>query len=264
VDLGTPVIPPDDHGLVGDGVFEAIKVRDGIPFALTRHLRRLAVSADGLGIEFEAESVQAGIDAILSASSPMDAECWLRVTVTGGSALMGTGGVGTPTIITAVAPMAVRPPVAKVVVVPWTRNAGGPTAGLKTISYADNVIALRHAHKRGADEAIFGNTDGRLCEGTGSNVVVAVGGRLLTPSLRSGCLAGVTRELLLEWLPELGEADIPLSALAEAEEGFLTSTSRDVHPIARVNDSLLPSAPGPLTSRAMEVFAAGASKHHDP
>jgi branched-chain amino acid aminotransferase len=265
VDFGTPVLRPDDHGLVGDGVFEAIKVRDGVPFALTRHLRRLAASAGGLGIQFEADEVRAAIDSILSASSPMDPECWLRLTVTGGSAPMGSGGVGaTPTIIAAVAPMARWSPTANVVVAPWTRNAGGPTAGLKTISYADNVIALRHAHQRGADEAIFANTDGRLCEGTGSNVVVAIGGRLLTPPLRSGCLAGVTRELLLEWLPELEEADLPLSALAKADEAFLTSTSRDVHPIASVDGALLPSVPGPLTTRAMEVFAARASKHHDP
>ena len=113
---------------------------------------------------------------------------WLRITVTGGSAPMGTGAVGVrPTIIGAVAPMAPWPPTTDVVVAPWRRNEYGPTTGLKTISYADNVIAHRYAHAQGADEAVFANTRGQLCEGTGTNVVLAVDGRLVTPTLSSGC-----------------------------------------------------------------------------
>ena len=112
--------------------------------------------------------------------------------MTGGSAPMGTGAVGVrPTVIAAVAPMAPWPPTTDVVVAPWRRNEYGPTTGLKTISYADNVIAHRYAHAQGADEAVFANTRGQLCEGTGTNVVLAVDGRLVTPTLSSGCLAGV-------------------------------------------------------------------------
>jgi branched-chain amino acid aminotransferase len=190
---------------------------------------------------------------------------WLRVTVTGGSAPMGTGAVGSkPTVIGAVAPMAPWPSTTDVVVAPWRRNEYGPTTGLKTISYADNVIAHRYAHAAGADEAVFANTRGQLCEGTGTNVVVAVDGRLVTPTLAAGCLAGVTRELLLEWVPEIEEFDVPVTALAEAAEAFLTSTSRNVHPIRRVGERELAGAPGPLTRHALEVWERNAARDIDP
>ena len=117
---------------------------------------------------------------------------WLRITVTGGSAPMGTGSVGTrPTIVAAVAPMAAWGATTDVVIAPWLRNERAPSAGLKTISYADNVIAYRYAHRHHADEAVFANTQGQLCEGTGTNVAVAYDGRMVTPTLAAGCLPGV-------------------------------------------------------------------------
>jgi branched-chain amino acid aminotransferase len=136
-------------------------------------------------------------------------------------------------------------------------------AGLKTVSYAENVVALRFARQRGAEEAIFGNVAGRLCEGTGTNVYIAVGGRMLTPPLTSGCLAGVTRELLLE-LGVVEEQDLPLAALAEADEAFLTSSTRDVQAIASVDASPLPAAPGPLTKAAADAFRDLQERNVDP
>jgi branched-chain amino acid aminotransferase len=259
------VLRPDDHCLVGDGAFEAIKVLDGRPFALTRHLRRLAASAAPLGIDVDLATIHAAVDALMRTEQASISPSWLRITVTGGSTPMGSGAVGArPTIVAAVAPMAPWPATTDVVIAPWTRNESSPTAGLKTISYADNVIALRHAHRAGSDEAVFANTQGQLCEGTGSNVFVAHRGQLVTPTLASGCLAGVTRELLLEWFPEIIESDVPISALAQADEAFLTSTSRDVHPIARVDGVELAAAPGPLTAKATEAWSANAARHHDP
>ena len=87
---------------------------------------------------------------------------------------------------------------------PWVRNERSATAGLKTTSYAENVVALDRAHAEGGSEALFANTRGELCEGTGSNVVVVVDDELVTPPLSSGCLAGITRELLLEWAADEG------------------------------------------------------------
>ena len=114
-------------------------------------------------------------------------------------------------------------------------------AGAKTISYAENVVALAHAHERGADEAILANTVGALCEGTGTNVFVVQGGRVRTPSLSTGCLAGITRELVLE-LIDVEETDALTSAdLRGADEAFLTSSTRDVHPIASVDGAALPA-----------------------
>ncbi len=264
VGLGEPAITANDHGLtVGDGVFETAKVVDGVPFALTRHLRRLEGSARGLALTIDVDTVRRGVQEVLAADPVAFGR--LRITVTGGpSPLASDRGSAGPTYVVAVA--AATPPAgpAAVVTVPWVRNDRGAVAGLKTTSYAENVVALAHAHSAGAHEAIFANTRGNLCEGTGTNVFVVVAGRLVTPPLSSGCLAGVTRDLLLAWLPDVEERDVPLSALAEAPEAFLTSSLRDVHPIALVDGAPLPAAPGPLTQRAAEVFAARAAQDVDP
>jgi branched-chain amino acid aminotransferase len=260
-----PVLRADDHALVGDGAFEAIKVLDGQPFALTRHLDRLHRSLAPLGIELDRDQVHTAIAALMATPQAAVSPSWLRITITGGSAPMGTGSVGTrPTLVAAVAPMAPWPPTTDVIIAPWRRNEFGPTTGLKTISYADNVIAYRYAHANGADEAVFANTRGQLCEGTGTNVVLAVDGALVTPTLASGCLAGVTRELLLEWVPEIEERDVPVEALAEASEAFLTSTSRNVHPIRRVGEQELVAAPGPLTRHAIDAWERNSAKGIDP
>jgi branched-chain amino acid aminotransferase len=259
-----PVILANDHGLVvGDGVFETCEVRDGVVFALTRHLRRLRSSAEGLGLSFDEPSVRAGIDAVL-AERPAWAR--LRITVTGGPSPYGSErGGGPPTILVATGEMHAWPPTTAVAVVPWTRNERSATAGLKTTSYADNVVALAWAKRHGADEAIFANTRGTLCEGTGSNVFVEYDGRLVTPPLASGCLGGITRELLLEWLPgEIDERELPIGVLAAAREAFITSSTRGVLPIRAVDGTALPDAPGPLTARAAEVFARRSAETPDP
>ncbi|MGB6454407.1 MAG: aminotransferase class IV, partial [Streptosporangiaceae bacterium] len=184
--------------------------------------------------------------------------------ITGGIGPLGSerGNSG----LTAVVALAEQRPPADfvdVAVVPWPRNELGALAGLKTTSYAENVRALGYAAERDAGEAIFANTAGNLCEGTGTNVFVVVGGRLVTPPLAAGCLAGVTRALVLEWVGG-AEEDLPLSALTEADEAFLTGTTRDVQPIRKVNGSTLAVVPGPVTRKAAEVFGTRAAESPDP
>jgi branched-chain amino acid aminotransferase len=254
-----------DHGLVvGDGVFETVKVRAGVPFALTRHLRRLASSAAGIGLPPpDLDQIRAGAMAVAQAGKDLPLGR-LRITVTGGIAPLGSERGGSPlTAVVALGPQKPAADTADVVTVPWTRNERGALAGLKTTSYADNVLALTYARERGGNEAIFANTVGNLCEGTGANVFLVTGGRLVTPPLAAGCLAGVTRALVLEWVGAT-EEDVPLEALATAEEAFLTGTTRDVQPIRRVNGSLLAAAPGPVTKKAAEVFAMRAAESPDP
>jgi branched-chain amino acid aminotransferase len=259
------VLRPDDHALVGDGAFEAIKVIDARPFALTRHLARLRRSLDALGIDLDLDSVHAATAALMQTPQARVSPSWLRITVTGGSAPMGTGSVGTrPTIVAAVTPMAAWGATTDVVIAPWLRNERAPSAGLKTISYADNVIAYRYAHRHHADEAVFANTQGQLCEGTGTNVAVAYDGRMVTPTLAAGCLPGVTRELLLEWTPDFEDLDVPIEALESAPEAMLTSTSRDVHPVRRVGTTELAKAPGPLTRHLIDVWNTNAGRDIDP
>jgi branched-subunit amino acid aminotransferase/4-amino-4-deoxychorismate lyase len=255
VDPEQPVLRADDHGFtVGDGVFETMKVVGGRPFALHRHLRRLAVSAAGLGIEVDLDVVRAAVEAVLVADGSPSLR--LRVTVTGGPSPFGTDrGAAIPTLLVSTSPPSTWPATADVAIVPWTRNERAATAGLKTTSYADNVVALRLAHERGAGEAILANSVGELCEGTGSNVFVGVDGELVTPPPSSGCLLGITRELIIEWLGDVAERALPIDALATADEAFLASSTRDVQPIRAVDGQLLPAAPGPLTRRAIEEFA---------
>jgi branched-chain amino acid aminotransferase len=269
VDAQAATVRADDRGLlVGDGVFETMKVLGGVPFALTRHLDRLRRSADGmlLGLPpdgYIRDAIRAALAANAGALPGGDAR--LRVTVTAGSGgPMGSArGDADPTLIVSVGPLPAYAAPAAVVTVPWPVNERAATVGLKTISYADNVVALAYARERGGDEAILGNTAGMLCEGSGTNVFLAWGGRLVTPPLSAGCLAGVTRGLLLEWA-DAEEADVPLGALAEADEAFLASTTRDVHPIASVDGRPLPLVPGPLTRAAAEAFARSAATKIDP
>ena len=253
-----------DHGMtVGDGVFETVKAIDGRPFALGRHLDRLARSARGLGLPAPDRGlVQQACAEVLEANPvPLGR---LRITYTGGVAPLGSDrGDSGPTLVVALGPVTRRADTTAVITVPWTRNEHSAVAGLKTTSYAENVVALARAHEYGASEAVFGNTSGRLCEGTGSNVFVVLEGRLLTPPLASGCLAGVTRALVLQWL-DAEEADLPLSVLRDAEEVFLTGTLRDIQGVSRVDERELPGAPGPVTAKAMAVFAERAAADLEP
>jgi branched-chain amino acid aminotransferase len=253
-----------DHGFtVGDGVFETAKVEGGVAFALTRHLDRLERSAGGLGLDVDMALVRRAVDAVLAHHD--DDRARIRITVTGGRSPLGSGrGTARPTLVVAAGPLHEWAPTASVVTVPWTRNERAATAGLKTTSYADNVVALAFAAERGGEEAIFGNTAGLLCEGTGTNVFCAVDGQLVTPPLSSGCLPGVTRALLLEWLPDVVEADLPLAGLSAVPEAFLTSSTRDIQPIAVVDGVPLAAAPGPLTQSAMEVWARRSAANPDP
>ncbi|HEV7932135.1 MAG TPA: aminodeoxychorismate lyase [Actinomadura sp.] len=254
-----------DHGiLVGDGVFETIKVVRGEPFALTRHLERLSRSATGLGLPAPDEDAlrQGTLDVL--AEAPQWPLGRIRLTYTSGSGPLGSDrGSEGPTAVIIAAEQKVFPAAADVTVVPWPRNERGPLSGLKTTSYADNAVALAYAKKRGGGEAIFGNLAGNLCEGTGSNVFVVRNGRLTTPPLTSGCLAGVTRALTLEWCGG-EEEDLPLEEFYEVDEAFLTSTTRDIQPIRAIDGVVLLTAPGPVTRKAMEVFGTNGAEHLDP
>jgi branched-chain amino acid aminotransferase len=257
-------ISPFDHGLLtGDGVFETLKVYAGRPFAVRRHLERLARSAGGLRLALpDASRLRDALDAVVAGNRFGDAR--LRITVTGGPSPLGSErGSAAPTVIVAGAPLGPQTEPADVAVVPWPRNERGALAGLKTISYGENVVALAHARERDASEAIFGNLAGNLCEGTGTNVFVGIGGRLITPPLASGCLQGVTRDLVLE-ITDAVEEDVPLASFARADEAFLTSTTREVQPIRAVDRRPLPAAPGPLTRAAADAFAALIARDIDP
>lgn len=263
------VVPVTDHGLtVGDGVFETMKVLDGTPFALSRHLRRLWRSAGALGLDvgLSDDELRAACTAVISAARSAGAEVGrLRLTVTGGPGPAGSErGTDGATVLLVTGPRPTWAPTAAVATVPFTRNPTGGLAGVKSTSYAENVLALARAHEAGAGEAIFADVQGRLSEGTGSNVVVGRGGRLLTPSLATACLAGITRELVLEVCDVEETEALTLDDLRQADEAFLTSSTRDVQPISAVDGVALGAAPGPLTKAAMSAFADLQARSLDP
>ncbi|MFD9860417.1 aminotransferase class IV [Streptomyces alboflavus] len=263
-DLDSARVSVLDHGLtVGDGVFETVKAVAGRPFALTRHLDRLARSARGLGLpEPDLDEVRRACAVVLDAN--LMALGRMRITYTGGLSPLGSDrGDQGPTLVVALGEAARRPDSTAVITVPWTRNERGALTGLKTTSYAENVVALARATEQGATEALFANTVGQLCEGTGSNVFVVLDGEIHTPPVSSGCLAGITRALAVEWTGA-HETDLPLDVLDRADEVFLTSTLRDVQGVHRVDDRQLPGAPGPVTAKAMRFFDERAGDDLDP
>ncbi|MDP9219661.1 MAG: aminotransferase class IV [Actinomycetota bacterium] len=268
-DADEPVLLANDHGLtVGDGVFETCKILRGEVYALTRHLNRLARSAAGLALpEPDLDRIRAGVAELLAAEQPI-AFGRLRITVTGGSGPLGSErlpGAGTCVLQAA----AQEPPAATgaAVVVPWVRNERSAVAGIKTTSYAENVVALAYAKARGASEALLANSRGDLCEGTGSNVFVAVGGELVTPPLSAGPLAGISRGLLLEWAADSGlpvrEGSLPIEILGQAATVLLTSSIRDVQPVHSLDGRAL-DVDSELAVRAVSLFAERAADGMDP
>jgi len=269
-----------DHGFtVGDGVFETLRTTvvanvGIVPFAMDRHLSRLAVSAAGMGMPAP-DPVQVG-DALLAvceANPELAGGGRLRVTYTSGAGPLGSDRTAGGSTLTVAASRAVPSPESTVLALsPWPRNESSPLAGLKSTSYAENVIALARARSVGAGEALLANLAGNVCEGTGSNVFVVLAGQVVTPPLSSGCLAGITRGLVLEWCADAGidvvEEDRPLSSVRDADEVFITSSTRDVHPVS----SIVGADGGPLwsagsremTDVVAREFAARASGGWNP
>jgi len=279
-------ISPLDRGLtVGEGVFETCLITGGRVFAITRHLRRLSGALDALGIaigetgaELRAALPSAVQDVMLHYQrSYGQADGRLRITVTSGIAQLGTRAAPapeppTPTVTIAAAPESLASKT-RVVRSPWVRNERSPVVGLKTISYVDNTMALQDARKRGADEALLANTVGELCEGTTSNVFVEMDGELLTPGLGSGCLPGITRELVLEWGVEAGlpireacPGELPFTVLDEIAAGgghlAVSSSGCNLQPVIWLDGATLTQ--GPLSITASDLMTRLVPERIDP
>jgi len=255
-----------DHGFtVADGVFETLKVTPLGPVALTRHLRRLGESARSLDLPAPDVDVVHLAVAEVFERWVLDGAALgrLRITYTGGTAPLGSDrGRADPTLVVACADAQPWPETTTVVTVPWVRNERSAVAGAKTTSYAENVVALKRARDQGASEALMANTVGDLCEGTGTNVFVVIGGRVVTPPLESGCLAGITRELVIEWF-DVAEETLPMEVLHQADELFVTSSTRDLHPVVRMDERVWASA-GPVAMSMRQDFARRLAEQIDP
>lgn len=262
-------ISPFDHGfIVGDGVFETLVARNGSPFTPTRHWKRLCASCEAMGMVPPAfEICLQAMHEIMRANDLADAR--VRVTITSGDGPLGSDRGDSAATMTVVAtPLKPWPPTESVITLQWRRNERGALAGIKSTSYAENVRALALAHAKGAGEAVFANTRDELCEGTGTNIFVVVNGRVQTPPLSSGCLAGVTRVLTLEACAAAGipaeETALPIGVLTSCDEAFLTSSTRDVHPLAKIDQREMPGSSGVMTQRVMKAFQDFVAGRVDP
>ncbi|HBJ86949.1 MAG TPA: 4-amino-4-deoxychorismate lyase, partial [Verrucomicrobiales bacterium] len=193
----------------------------------------------------------------------------VRVTLTSGDGPLGSDRGESPATMTAAAtPLKPWPPTETVITVPWPRNERGALTGIKSTSYAENVRALALAHAQGAGEALFANTRDELCEGTGTNIFIVAGGRVQTPPLSSGCLAGVTRGLVIEACQASGipveETDLSITVLKTCDEAFLSSSTRDVHPLARIDERVMPGVSGAVTRKVAQAFRDYVAGRDDP
>ncbi|MEO8693459.1 MAG: aminotransferase class IV [Acidimicrobiales bacterium] len=238
----TPAITALDDGvLVGRGVFETLGIRQGVAFARRRHLQRLQRSAAIVGIVADIARIERGIDAVLARWGARNGR--LRVTATAGGA-----------VVVAASDVLPADAVASVVVSPWPRNERSPLVAAKTTAYVDNALAFEYARERGATEALFLNTRGEVCEGSRTNIFAVCDGRLLTPPLSAGCLAGVTRALVLEY-GGAGEATLDLAQVTAASEAFLTSALRGAQPIAAIDGIAIGDGTRPHGARIARLLA---------
>jgi branched-chain amino acid aminotransferase len=228
-------IPVTDEGLLrGDGAFEVLRLYQGRPFALDEHLERLGRTLDGIRLEADLAALRREIGALLEQAGPADA--LLRLVLTRGGRR-----------IAIVEPLPAHPPVARVKTVTFA-----PTRvldGLKTISYAANMLAGRLAKEEGFDEALFVTPHGRVLEGPTWTFFYVAGGQLLTPPLDDRILASITRRHVFD-VVGASERVTTLDDLRAADEAFIASTVREVLPITAVDAIELPAAPGPVTRAA--------------
>ena len=232
----------DDGVLVGRGVFETLRIDDGRAFFRHRHLARLCASAVIVGVTVDTALVEAGVDAVLARWRSKHGR--LRVTVTAG---------GTTIVSAGAAPEVAA--VATVVSVPWPRNERSPLTAAKATGALDNVLAFEHAQSMGATEALFVNTLGEICEGSRTNVFAVCDGRLVTPPLSAGCLAGVTRALVLEY-GDAVEATFAMDDLRRASEMFLTSSLRGAQPVATIDGAPIGTGEHPQGERIARLLRA--------
>jgi branched-chain amino acid aminotransferase len=133
---------------------------------------------------------------------------------------------------------------------------------VKSTSYAENVRGLRYAAERGASEAVLLNTVGHVCEGTGTNIFLVFGDTIVTPPLSTGPLAGITRELIMEW-SSIEERELTLEEAKRADEVYITSSMRDIQGVERWDNQIF-SPMRPITDAVAVTFAELSQADLDP
>lgn len=229
-------IPATDEGLLrGDGAFEVVRLYGGRPYALAAHLDRLAASAANLRLPIDPAAVRADVARLLAAAGGEPDPGQLRIVLTrGGRRLLLTESLPEH-------PEAIR--LATVTYAPVRL-----LDGIKSLSYAANMLATRLAQERDADEALLVTPHGRVLEAPTSSLFWISDGAVLTPPLSDHILASITRALAIE-LSDAQERSLTLEQLLAADEAFLASTTRELQPVVAVDDHPIGDGkPGPLVA----------------
>lgn len=241
LDASSKVLSPGQVGLLsGWGVFSTIKVVSGVLFAWERHWARMKRDSARMHIPFpgDPDTVLASLERLVEANGVRDATMRIAVVRNRGGMWEGPGITRDYDLIAFTADLKGWGEGVNLAVMPQARHSACPFAGAKILSWAMNLAWLDEAQARGFDEVILLNEHGEISECTSANIFIAEGNRVWTPPLSSGCLPGVTRELLLSEIhaPDIvvGERTFKPSDLEKADEVMITSTTRDLLPVISV------------------------------
>ena len=240
MDVAQARIPVTDEGLLrGDGVFEVVRLYGGRPYALEEHLERMARSAATLRLPFDVDALRRDAGRLLERSEPADGA--LRLVVTRGGRRIGL-----------VEDLHVMPDTVALRTVTYA-----PTRvldGVKSLSYAANMLATRIAQEQGGDEALLVTPHGRVLEGPTTSFFYVLDGALCTPPLADRILDSITRRALFA-VTDIGERITTLDDLGAISEAFLGSSAREVQPVHAIDDIAVPAVPGPVSLAAAEAVA---------
>jgi branched-chain amino acid aminotransferase len=262
-------IPVYDHGfLYGEGVYETLRTYNRVPFLYDRHVRRLRASAGFLQLDvpFSDEGLATWIGDTMEAAGDMQ-EAYIRVLLTRGVGELtyDVRATPVPSLVIIVKPLE-EPPARvfsdgiRIALVPILRNhPGSVNPIIKSNNLLKNALAMQEANRRGAEEGLMCNYRGELSECSQANFFIVRGGVALTPKIDAGLLEGLTRSFLFEIGQDVGvqvrnETLFPKD-LETADEAFITSTTRELSPVTRIDDRVIGSGkPGPVTVKLLEGY----------
>jgi branched-chain amino acid aminotransferase len=263
------VVPVYDHGfLYGEGIYETLRTYNGVPFLYDRHMRRLRASAMHLQLDvpFDDTGLMRKIDETVAAAGEMK-EAYIRVLLTRGVGELTYDPDATPTPSLIIIVKPADEPSARVSdegipisLVPILRNhPGSVNPIIKSNNLLNNALAMQEAYRRGGEEGLMCNYRGELSECSQSNFFMVRGGVVLTPRSAAGLLEGVTRAFLFEVGKEVGvevrEETLYPADLDTAEEAFITSTTREISPVVRIDDRVIAGGkPGPITKTLLDGY----------
>jgi branched-chain amino acid aminotransferase len=245
---------------MGWGVFTTLRIYEGRPFAFDRHWARMSHDAERLGMNLAHEREAVRLAVIKLAEANARPEGMARVSfVKNQGGLWGQGGKRPETDLLIFTRELVRwPAIHRLKLQAQAIYSATRLAGVKMLSWVQNAALLEQAHAEGFDDVLLLNEHGHLAECTSANVFLVRGGQVLTPPLSSGCLPGVTREVLREVVPQAGfglvEETLTPGDLSSAAEVFISSTTREVAAVGSIDSQWLYQAPGKTTVTIEQSF----------